>query len=182
MKLTRNILISSVLLLLSCQKQDGINIFRPIDSKGWSTYDTLTFDVPASSQLADYDITFQARITHNYAYKDLWLVIEQNYCDTICEDTLTFAEEMRHSTYFTDTVHLAIVDQDGNFTGTGREFLQYSCPVRFVKLKEGMHGTLHIHHIMSDHIIEGIHDIGIEMSPLLQSIAPSIDAQQDEQQ
>lgn len=154
-------------MLTSCQKQDGINQFQHINSERWDTNDTVSFEMPGSSKNIRYQLNIQTRIDRNYHFKNLWLCVEQEYGDSITK-------------LITDTIEMRLTDDEGNFTGKGRYLLEYLTNVREVDVYENEKAKIRIHHIMSQPV-SGIHDIGIQLTPL-QPISPRIDSKQDEEQ
>ncbi|MCQ2197224.1 MAG: gliding motility lipoprotein GldH [Bacteroidaceae bacterium] len=163
------------MLLTSCHKQDGINVFQSVDTDGWDTKDTMVFEVPTTDYNATHNLTLLARITRQFAYKDLWMVVEQDYetdslylaqCDTIYPDEKEYDKKTTRTSpcSLLDTVHIEITNDNGIFEGSGKDLLEYEIPVRNVHLKQGTKGTIRIHHIMTDRKVEGIHDIGCDLS------------------
>lgn len=151
--------LSLILLCHSCTKNDGINLFHPTPMDGWSSHDTLNFEVPAVSQTCDFDVQVQVRLTRKYNYSDLWLVVEQDYGEA---DSL--ANQSSCVTHHLDTVCMKITDEEGNFTGKGRDLLEYSMPVRFVRLQQGEEGVIRVHHIEGMTDLIGVHDVGMEVA------------------
>ncbi|MCQ2222546.1 MAG: gliding motility lipoprotein GldH [Bacteroidaceae bacterium] len=152
MKGRKSIILTSLLMLATaCQKADGINQFQPTDTEGWNCLDTLVFDVPASTQPHDYEVLIHARITHQFSSKDLWMVVEQQYGDP---------DSLRP---FVDTLTIQVADENGNFIGKGRDLLEYTTPVRVVRLQSGTEGQIRVHHIQTDTHVKGVHDVGIEV-------------------
>lgn len=178
----------SILLLTACQKEDGLHQFHHVDVEGWDRNDTIAFDVPASSEEKDYDLQLNVRITQNYAFRDLWLVVEHTYMQKEeennrpktsleikreqAEHPATSAEQdstqqallTKHS--YIDTLHIELTDSSDAFNGQGRNLLEYKVPVRFFRLQRNERGEIRIHHIMDDKSITHIHDIGVDLTPV----------------
>lgn len=154
--------IIAITLLSACKKSDGICQFLPIGEQGWNKKDTMLFEVPASTQEADYDVLLLTRVTRQFAHRDLWVVVEQEFGNTDSIDSNASQNIRRH----TDTIQIDIADKNGYFIGKGRDLLEYSTPIRFVRLKEGDGATFRIHHLQNTPNVTGVHDIGIEVSAL----------------
>lgn len=171
MKLKRIIPISiySVIALTSCQKHDGINVFEPVDVDGWAKTDSVTFNIPNTEKSKEYEFSVQCRITRNYAFKDLWLEVMQEYGDSA------------HHTTIIDTLCMTLADDNGNFNGNGRSLLEYQEKLRKIILREDDQATIRISHIMNEDPLKGIHDIGILLTPL-QTISASVDTKENEEQ
>ncbi len=166
---------SSVLLMASCHKQDGIYVFQSVNSDEWDIKDTLVFEVPTTDYNATHNLRLLARITRQFAYKDLWVVVKQDYetdslylaqCDTIYPDDEEYDKKAVSTSpcSLLDTIHIEITNENGIFKGSGKDLLEYEIPVRNVHLKQGTKGSIRIHHIMTTRVLEGIHDIGCNLS------------------
>ena len=157
--------------IVSCQKTDGINQFLPTPTESWSPQDTLFFELPEIMHEGDFDVQVQARITYTYPYRSLRLVVEQAYgeSDSIAAYKETVAPDLERKNQvrtYRDTVLLDLVDDCGNFTGKGRDLLEYDMPVRYIHMQSGESGEIRIFHVQAESNIRGVHDVGLQITPL----------------
>lgn len=142
--------------MASCHKRDGINVLQSVDTSEWDTNDTLFFEVPATQEEGYFDLSLQTRITRKYAYENLWIVVEQAYQ----ADSLLGIKPQ----HYIDTICMQLTNESGDFSGYGKDLLEYTVPIRQVHLPQSMEGKISLHHIMSSTTINGVHDIGVALS------------------
>ena len=148
-------LIGVAVMLCSCQKTDSIHQYRSTNTQGWNAEDTIVFSIPSFVDSCQRKLSIEARLTKQYEYANLWLVVEQHYRnDSVLYRTIT------------DTIRLDVASKEGLFTGKGRDLLEYKQDIKIIKpQKDMMSGEIKVHHIMDERSIVGVHDIGIKLLP-----------------
>lgn len=148
-------IIGATALLCACQKTDSIHQYKSTDTQGWNAEDTIVFSIPSLSDSCQHRLSIETRLTKQYEYSNLWLVVEQSYSN----DSTTYRT-------ITDTITLDVATKDGLFTGKGRDLLEYAKDIKIIKPRnEVTKGEIRIHHIMDERSIVGVHDIGIKLLP-----------------
>lgn len=142
--------------LVACQTDTIYHKYQIIPSeKGWQKKDTLQFTLPSDLTHRHFNMEIGIRHSELYPYQDIWM-------------------EIRHplsSSYKSDTLHIYMADDDGNWKGKGTSGSYYQLT------KQVGHITLHpadsilqVVSLMKDNTLKGIHDIGIRLSPFTGSI------------
>lgn len=151
--------LSVLFILTGCRNSTVYHTYRPTAESGWPSKDTLFYSLPSSLLPGDFRLHIGIRHTEVYPYKDVWVEVG-------CKE---HAEKK-------DTFHLYLADQDGHWhnSTTGR---LYQCDFDKGKLSlSAQDSTLYIIHLMSDSLLTGIHDVGIQLS-----LPGRIDAEEDKE-
>lgn len=154
----RRFLFSSIAVLLtvcsfsSCSRRTVIHRFEPVDVQGWSPNDTIRFTVDSIGTEGCYTPTVGIRTSAHvlYPYRSLFLVVRQIWHQP---------EQVR-----TDTVECKLTDEHGNTTGNGVSLYQYEFVQPPVQLEQGSYGNITVSHLMRNDLLQGITEIGIELS------------------
>lgn len=140
------------LLLAACHGNTVYHSYQSVAVAGWAKGDTLIYTLPENIPAGDYEMEIGIRHRENYPYRDLWLGISQNMKDTLA--------------YSTDSLQLYMADKTGNWCGNGPgglyQFTQVYTPA-FTIAQEGKSRTIRIVHLMTDHQLKGISDVGIRL-------------------
>ena len=64
-------------VLLGCRPSTPLCEYHPVNPRGWSTLDTLRFQLPPDSVSTRRTISLGVRFTERVEYRGLWLVVEQ---------------------------------------------------------------------------------------------------------
>ncbi len=142
----------ALFFLMACQENIFYHSYQPVHPAGWYKSDTLTYPFPTDLAL-DSSYNFQVGIRHtdSYIYRDLWLAISP-----IQRDSLAIPQ--------TDTLHIYLADATGSWKGKGiGEIRQYSETIQIPSLKNHSDSIkgYHIIHLMKDHPLKGIQNIGL---------------------
>ena len=146
----RNRIFYSIVALASltgCQNGTIYHPSRPTEEIGWSIHDSLFYTIPTYILPSSCKLNIGIRHTETYPYKDLWIEVGS-----------------KESIEKKDTFHLYLADQDGHWTSntTGR---LYQCNFDEGKLNLSIKdSTLYVVHLMTDTLLRGIHDVGIQLS------------------
>lgn len=142
-----------LMLLTSCEHDSVYHQFRHIPDGGWTTKDTLSFDVEVdSTHTALYQLSIETRNRGDYPYKNLFLQVSNNAKNS--------------AVFVTDTVRYVLADKEGHWLGMGISNLyQMAHSYKSIKLplRKG-HILFKIKPIMTDSALAGISDIGLKLS------------------
>lgn len=144
-----------LILLAACayQSNTAYHSYHPVPSIGWDKSDTLVYTLPATVPAGEYEMKIEIRYKESYLYRNLWLEIKQNMQDTL------------H--YATDTIQLFLADETGKRAGNSPGGL-YQCTFPYKANlsinEEGCGRTFRLVQIMKDNPLEGISDVGIQLT------------------
>ena len=141
----------SVLVLAtitSCNNGTILNEFKDVRTNGWTSEDTVTFDLPKTTSSADLNVRIGIRSTDAYEYKDLYVT-----ASLMCED-----EEISY-----DTLKISIYDADGNNNGKGFPYTTVTKDAPTIHVDSGLTYTYRISHIMKPSTIKGISSVGLKL-------------------
>lgn len=149
------LLLLAVLVLVSC---DGTvyHSFKHVDSKAWSPNDTLSFVYEGADNKYDAEsflkMTAQVRYKSDYKYQNLLMRVE----------TLDFKDSTLLSI---DTLCCRIYDDSGRHIGsTAGVLYQNNSSDVIVNVSPADTLLLRLSHIMSDSVLGGICDVGIQLT------------------
>lgn len=139
-------------LTCACQDNTKFHQYQPVKQTGWCSIDTLTFHLPSKMDCGEYDMQIGIRHTEKYAYQDIWLEMT-----CACDSTMSAK----------DTLHLYLATKNGEWSGRGIGGLIQSIhaqakPLPLQPTEQGY--IIRITHLMNDSTLQGIHDIGVQLS------------------
>ena len=138
------------MVLVSCHDNTVYSQYESTPVRGWERNDTLSFDIEPMQETSLYAEEVGVRITGNYPFKGLSLIVEQ----TLYPSNKTT----------TDTLNCALIDDTGHANGKGINHFQYLFPLTTLKLNKGESVHVAIRHCMKREILPGITDIGLKLS------------------
>lgn len=97
-------LIILFIFFFSCNMNQVYDEVVSLSSDGWTTRDTLRFNVPIMDTVAVYDVLIHVRNEKTYNYSNLWLFIET---------------EAPNGRTMLDTLEIILADDEGNWLGKG---------------------------------------------------------------
>lgn len=136
--------------LQSCNESKVYDKYDHTPLSGWEKNDTLRFDIPRLTADGMYESTLGLRITDNYPFMGLTLIVEQRL--------------MPADTIFTDTVKCELTDRNGKTRGQGVSYYQFRFPVTKMQLSKGDSLHIRVRHDMKREMLPGISDVGISLS------------------
>ena len=136
--------------LQSCNESKVYDKYNHTPLSGWEKNDTLRFDIPRLTADGMYESTLGLRITDNYPFMGLTLIVEQRL--------------MPADTIFTDTVKCELTDRNGKTRGKGVSYYQFRFPVTKMQLSKGDSLHIRVRHDMKREMLPGISDVGISLS------------------
>ncbi len=122
---------------------------------GWEKNDTLSFDIPPLQESGFYQESLGLRITGDYPFMGLTLIVEQN----IYHNMRKMAAECK-----VDTLNCQLVDQNGASKGQGISYIQYNFPINLYEMHQGDSIHIAIRHDMKREILPGVSDVGVKIS------------------
>lgn len=134
-------------LLTACNDGLVYSTFKPTPVNGWDKNEPLKFEVPPLSSDGTYNLSVGLRLSDEYQFRNLHILVQQKLYPSGLE--------------FTDTLVYDVVDERGNILGQGVNYYQYERPARAMALHEGDSLSLVIKHIMKREILPGIVNVGV---------------------
>lgn len=143
----------AITLLGGChpQKTDIVfHQFQPIDRKGWTSTDTLTFQLTPTDSQARYKLYIEARHTLNYPYRNLPLAWQ------LATDSAALS---------TDTLNITLADRSGKWLGSrGKTLPVLSTLADSLQLCPPDTYRIRVWHLLPDHPLHGLSDIGLRLT------------------
>lgn len=144
---SKHSLLVIILLLTACRQEVFFHHTAPIAMERWDRQDTIAFEIPPAPQDGVYDLSFEARVLNDFAYRNMWIVVEQDF--------------QNPEVHTSDTLFVLLTDTLGNLVGDGLTLKQYRTKVSSTQFRKGQSGTIRLHHIMQDVELGRISDVGI---------------------
>lgn len=148
-------MLATTSLLTSCYQNTIFDEYAHTPIAGWEKNDTLSFEIPPLMEGGHYQESLGLRITGDYPFMGLTLIVEQNIyhnkrkVDTECK---------------VDTVNCELIDKSGVSKGQGISYIQYNFPINIYQLHQGDSIHIAIRHDMKREILPGVSDIGVKIS------------------
>ena len=152
------------MMLVSCDDRIVFSRYESTPVRGWERNDTLSFNIDPMQETNMYAEEVGLRITGDYPFKGLSLVVEQ----TLHPSNIKFI----------DTLNCDLIDDVGHAHGKGINHYQYLFPLTTVKLDKGESVHVAIHHCMKREILPGVTDVGLTLSRL---VTTGIQTKEDKQ-
>ena len=136
--------------LVSCNDRIVFSHYESTPVKGWERNDTLLFNIEPLQETDLYAEEIGVRITGDYPFKGLSLIVEQTIQPS--------------NTAIVDTLNCDLIDDVGHAYGKGINHYQYLFPLTTLKLNKGESVHVAIRHCMKREILPGITDVGLTLS------------------
>ena len=143
-------LITVALAMAGCNRKTIYHHYEQTLLTGWEKNDTLQFCIPASRVRAVVQRDIELRISGDYPFQRLSLIVEQT--------------TLPSHIFRRDTVNCPLITQKGAVMGRGVSLYQYRHPMSDISLNEGDSLVIHIRHNMKREILPGIADIGVRLT------------------
>ncbi len=141
------------LVMAACRPQEPFSEYQAVDAHGWSSTDTLRFDLPRQELPAAYGVMLGVRHTEAYPYTELWVALEQRTAG-------------RHGTTARrDTIHLLLANAAGQWLTPHPTLHTCEQPAATIRLTPDSAVQLLVYHLMPRQLLEGITDIGLTLTP-----------------
>lgn len=138
------------LVITGCNRNIIYHHYEPTPLEGWEKSDTLRFTLPAAKKRSVVQRDVELRISANYPYQNITLIVEQ---------TTLPANLFRR-----DTVNCRLFSPDGNILGQGQSLYQFRFQMPDISLNEGDSLCIQVRHNMKREILPGIADVGIRLT------------------
>lgn len=151
MSLRRNsiyTMMAVALILTSCSRQIVFSHYESIDTEGWNRNDCKDFRVTVREK-DTYTEMIGLRTTMYYPYANLSVIVSQ--------------QTQRSGIQHTDTLHIRLMDEEGNKVGQGTNYQQMEIPVRTIELEAEDTLLVSIRHYMKREVLPGITDVGVSL-------------------
>ncbi len=141
-------------ILSSCRDQNCVfHQYRHVHEEGWLAQDTLHFEIPVTDTLSTYALELDLRNTTSYRYKDLYMMVEMEYGDSVFQPLTA------------DIIRYPLTDETGKWKGSGwGTVLQNSLLLRTFFFAHPGQLRCKIYHKMNDCPLTGIKDVGLKLS------------------
>ncbi len=138
------------MVCIACQQKTVYNHYEHTPLSGWERNDTLTYAVGPIREDGQYREEIGLRISGDYPFMGLNLVVEQR--------VIPSGDTRR------DTLSCTVIDNQGNAKGRGISHYQYLFHLTTLSLHKDDHLYIAIRHDMKREILPGISDIGVKLS------------------
>ncbi len=141
------------LCVLSCSNGVLLDEFRPVPNQSWNYAFTPEFKVNVKDNQIPYTLKVNLRLTSNYRYSDLFVLVHQRHA--------------KQNEFTTKRVGLKVADKDGRWLGKGAGSL-YSYQISYhANYHFSDTGTYYfkIEQNMRDNPLKGVSDVGICVLP-----------------
>ena len=153
------------MMLVSCDNRTVFSRYESTPVRGWERNDTLSFYIEPLQATGMYAEEVGLRITGDYPFMGLSLVVEQ----TILPSHVTR----------TDTLNCDLIDDSGHANGNGINHYQYLFPLTTLKLNKDESVHVAIRHCMKREILPGITDVGLKLS---RQVTTRVQTEEDKQE
>ena len=137
-----------VLPLSGCDTDTVFHQYCHVAPDGWERNDTLRLYTDTLRQDGTYQLSVGLRCNDDYPYKNIWIVIENQFAPPRLA--------------WCDTVECQLVDSL-NRMQRGIRVYQYDTPSGCRQLKKGQAGRFRVWHCMRQENLPGIMDVGIRI-------------------
>lgn len=139
--------------LISCKQNETYYQFAFIPKNEWAKNNEICFSLDSISVNPLHKYTVSVEITHNigYAYKNLWLYLDQTLQDTIP---------------IRDTLNCTIIDDNGKWEGVGNGPIRQLSVLYKTNIAldtTDIQRKICIRHAMQDFQLKGIEKIGLKI-------------------
>lgn len=138
------------MLLTACNKRTVYYHYEHTPLTGWERNDTISFVVGPIGEDGLYEEEVGLRITGEYPFMGLNIIVEQQLAST----------QEKHC----DTLVCDLVNDHGTAKGAGVSQYQYMFRLPTLELQAGEKLFVAIRHDMKREILPGISDIGVKVS------------------
>ncbi len=154
--MTRILLFSLALLLVSCSEKPDFGTYHSVPYSGWNKADSVVFEVDTLPPgLYDIVLGVRSSVAQNYPYRNLDLQVCQLW--TGKPDTLGHAYALRCDTVLT----LLPYDREGEPKGEGLSLHDYEMPVGTTCITDSAAARITVTHCMRSDTISGLSEVGI---------------------
>jgi len=140
----------TVIFLSACDENVTYYHYNTTPLVGWEKNDTLKYEVPPLKDPGTYREEIGIRISAEYPFTSLGLIIEQHFYP---------GKRVKK-----DILRCQFTDTKGHFKGRGTNYFQYNYLLRNVDLRRNDSIHIIIKHDMKREILPGISEVGIKLT------------------
>ena len=144
------LLLTVALAIAGCNRNTIYHHYEHTPLEGWEKNDTLVYCVPAASQRAVVKREVEMRISGEFPFQSIYLIVEQT----------TLPSHIRRR----DTVNCNLINSHGIIMGDGLSLFEYRFPMPDISLNEGDSLFVCIRHNMKREILPGVADVGLRLT------------------
>ena len=145
----KDCLLLSSICIASCIEGTFFHSYKPLPTEGWERRDTICFDLPQAVEDFNGTLTIGLRTKAYIDMQDIVLAVEQ------CDEALGICR--------CDTVRYPLTDAKGFALARGVNNHQYETQHLPISIKKGQVGSVRIHHLMRNEMVQGITELGIKI-------------------
>lgn len=141
------IVVTVALTVVGCNRKTIYSHYEPTPVEGWEMGEELLYQVGPLADSGVYEAAVGIRITSDYPYTGLTLLVEQSVMPGLRK--------------YVDTVSVELMDHDGTVLGQGVSTFQYVIPYRRLRLDKNDSLRVSVSHYMTQETLPGILDVGL---------------------
>ena len=145
------IAVAAVLVFMGCHERRPYHHYQSVNAPQWAMTDTMRFTQDQIEREGDYTVGVGVRVNDHFAYRNLWLVVEQRSKKGL----------VRHR----DTVNMILADSKGTWLTQGVVLHETEETVGKTRLERDEAYEFLVYHIMSKQQLVGVKDVGLSLSP-----------------
>lgn len=153
-------IVAALAMLAACTGDKVYDQYASTPLQGWDRVDALSYSIPALRDSGRFVTTLGLRITENYPFQALTLIVQQK---VIHKGNAALKQKATSQT-FTDTINCTLFDKKGSIKGDGISYFQYHYRVSEMQLHAGDSLHVTVSHGMRREIMPGISDVGIMLT------------------
>lgn len=150
-----------LLVATSCERQEGVYAYEAVPVEGWHYDSAAVIVVDTLRSAGTYQADVHVRLTQQYPYEDLFLIVEQRWTPT----DSTAVAGIDGMVYHRDTLALKIAPNGRDFPNVGLSRLHFYNTLPDVPLRAGYVGEVRIKPAMGVHRLRGVSDVGVRLWP-----------------
>ena len=136
--------------LTACIGGTYFHSYKPLPEEGWERRDTICFDLPQADHDFNGTLTIGLRTKAYIGMQDIVLAVEQlNDSAEVCRR---------------DTIRYPLTNTEGDALARGVNHHQYETEQLPISMKKGQGGSVRIHHLMRNELVQGFTELGIKIN------------------
>ena len=156
----------AALLLIACHGRRTYHHFEPVDPTGWTVADTVRFRPETIDEDRLYTLSVGVRFADSYAYRDLWIVVEQRAGRRQPAPLTPYGDKPRRTALTPvrrDTLHMILADSKGKWLAQGVAMHEAEEVITAARLSKDYDTEFLLYHIMRQQTVQGICEVGLKI-------------------
>ena len=143
--------LSFMLLFAACQESPFYMTYKPVDTSGWDSRDTIVFMLPEIESPSSYNVNVSVRTIQSFKYDNIGLAI------MLYEGRNVVSK---------DTVVYDVYDSHGENKGKGFPYVEYEESLTHTYyFNPGKRYKIKITHVMRLDPLAGLANVGVTLNP-----------------